>query len=175
MPKDYNAARSQRASSDRGMQIGPFIFTRVVSAEPEVLIGFNRPDDAQLAGSGVDQAVINRFDETILILLEPLAIDTRIPADGVMPREVPAKDAWDYMRHTGDENGVISFSDIGEIVADLLGGVVERPTEQPDGSPTGSETPPTGIASTETSPSEVVPHSILSTLGAPSTPSTPTS
>lgn len=161
MPTDYNEARAQRASSDRDLTIGPYTFRRVASAGPEVLVELNRPE-----GSNVDQEVIDKFDSTVLQLLEPVA---RLTATGA---EIPAKEAWRIMRFAGDDYGVLSFADMGVIVTDLVSGLVERPTEQPSDSPGGSTTPLTGTSSTGTSPSEV-PTSTLSTPAAPSTPSTP--
>src|SRR3954447_10327257 len=123
MPRGMNAERASRATSDRRILLGPYTFVRVISARPEVLVGFSMPMDATGA-SGVDQAVIDRFDESILALLETTSIRTDT-GDVVDTRE-----AWREMREVGDEHGVVSFADMGEIVVELLGGVVERPTEQ---------------------------------------------
>lgn len=161
MPKDLNEARIQRATSDREIKLGPFVFTRVVAAAPEVLIGFHRPDSTT-----VDQEVLDRFDDTIIALLEPTTLDTRTD------RRVESAEAWRHMRQVGDEYGVITFNDMGEIVTMLLEGVVERPTEQPSESSDGSETPPTGTGSTDDSPSPE-PRLMHLTPVASATPPTP--
>lgn len=165
MPRDMNAERASRATSDRSILLGPYTFNRVMSARPEVLIGFSQPVDPS-GSTGVDQEVIDRFDETILKLMEPTAKRT---ATG---EEVDTRAAWREMRETGDENGVVSFADMGEIATELLGGVVERPTDQPSDSPDGSTSQPTGTSSTGSLPSPE-PASTNSTPVAPSTPSIP--
>lgn len=163
MPRDFNAERSARATSDREFILGPFTFKRVVSAAPEVLLGFHRPDETNL-----DQAVLDRFDETTLALIENDVIDNRTG------EKVPKAEAWHFMRHEGDENGVVAFTDMGEIVTMLLGGVVERPTESPSDLSDGSLTPSTGTNSTDTSLSEEPVSTPLMHV-VPSTPVTPAS
>lgn len=152
MPEDLNVTRKMRATSDRGILLGPFRFERVISAEPEVLVGFHRPDE-----TSVDDEVIKRFDETILVLLEPLTTNVETGS------KVPTEEAWTHMRRVGDENGKISFMDMGELIKILLGGVVERPTDEPSDSQDGSKTLSGGTSSTVLSPSEAV-------MSPPSTP-----
>lgn len=159
----FNAARAARASSNRSFALGPYAFKRRLSVPPEVIIGFN---SAVSMIQGDDSKALETLDDTIASICEGVAIDTRTGL------EVPFVDAWGYMRHTGDEYGVIDLNDLRDVCEWLVSGVVERPTLQPSDSSDGSPTPTPGMPSMGGLPSPE-PASTISTPDGVAMRSTP--
>jgi hypothetical protein len=72
-PKDFNAARVQRATSERRFELGPYTLARRVSVPPEAVVGFQQAvTDAQ----GDDSLALAAMEKTIRALCEPNAIFT---------------------------------------------------------------------------------------------------
>lgn len=163
-PIDYNVGRTTRAMSERRFLVGPYTFKRKASVEPDVIMRYQK----EAEGMDSDAQALGLFDGTFVACVEPAAVIT------LTGEAISAPDAWHFMRHEGDENGVLSIGDIATIVQACMAAAVERPTGEPSDSQDGSAPLNGGTISTATSPFTAEPVSTTSMLAERSTPLMPT-